>query len=233
LEENLKLIPYWTVVESFTNGIVSTERGVLNFFPVDNKLGNKDPVIGHLMQLVEHGVRASAHLNHKIPFSWMALIDEVEKLKQDNTLQLAIQDFTGLCSRVGMPTSPSFGLHTEMDMVLAFLDKLGLIMHHPSVPSLIILRPSEFLFPFFTKIICDFTVHKGLVPEHECAKREQRADFHRLQTKGVLSHNLLRLIWKKSDYFCQMKQLMVSLGLMIPIIDAEDNGVERIEENEQ
>ena len=180
LFENLSSIPYWTVIEPFREGVVSTGKGTLNLFPVNNKLGNKDPVIEHLMKKVDERVRESEHLKHKVPFPWMALIDEVEKLKQQETLQLSRQEFTELCSRVCIPTSSKFDLHTETSMVLAFLDKLGLVMYHPSVPSLVALRPSEFLFPYFTKIICDFEVHKGLVPEHDLAKKELRDDFNRL-----------------------------------------------------
>jgi GTPase SAR1 family protein len=233
LYENFNSIPYWAAVEPFTDGTVSTGKGVLNFFPVDNKLGNKDLVIAHMMQKVEQSVRESDHLKHKVPFSWMALIDIIEKLKQRNTLQLSIQEFTSLCSSVGIPTSPNCDLHTETDMTLTFLNKLGMIMYHPAVKSIVVLRPSEFLFPYFTKIICDFEVHKGLVPEHDRAKRELRDDFHRLQTKGELSHKLLSLLWKNADHFNELKQLMVSLGLMVPIMDAEQDGEEHMQEDEE
>ncbi len=41
--------PSWVRVAPFRKGEVATGRGVLFFFPVDNTLGNRDPVVGRLM----------------------------------------------------------------------------------------------------------------------------------------------------------------------------------------
>jgi hypothetical protein len=39
-------------VAPFLEGELPTGRGVLSFFPVDNTLGNRDPVVGRLMRQV-------------------------------------------------------------------------------------------------------------------------------------------------------------------------------------
>jgi hypothetical protein len=72
--------------------------------------------------------------------------------KQERRLVLPLAAFEGLCAAAGMPTRPSLGLAAEAALALRFLDRLGLLMHHPSVPHLVILRPAEFLFPYFTKV---------------------------------------------------------------------------------
>ncbi len=233
LHENFSSLPCWHAVEPFVKGKVKTGRGVLNFFPVDNKLGNNDSVIVDMMLLLEQRVRESEHLKHTVPFPWMSVIDHVETKKQENTLQMSFQEFSELCRQSGIPSSKSCDARTEIRMVLDFLDKLGLLMYHSSVPSLVILRPSEFLFPYFTKIICDFKVHNGLVPEHDLARKDLRTHFLKLQNDGVLSNKLLCLLWKTSPYQHEMKQLMVSLELMIPILDAEDDEGPRQEETEK
>jgi hypothetical protein len=159
----LRSHPSWPAVSEFRDGELSTGRGVLCFFPVDNTLGGRDPVVSRLMRSIEKTVREADHLRHSVPFAWLALLDRVEALKQERRLALPIAEVVLLGTAAGMPSGAGMVVEAEARLALQFLDRLGLVMHHPAVPDLVILRPAEFLFPYFTKIICNFQVRADVV----------------------------------------------------------------------
>ncbi len=214
--------PSWPSVSEWQDGQLSTGKGVLYFFPVNNTLGNRDPVVGALMRQVEMLVRASAHLQHTVPFAWMALLDRLESLKQGGRLVVSLDEFRVLCGEAGLPSAPGLGMAAETHMVLNFFNRLGLLMHHRSVPLLVILRPAEFLFPYFTQVICDFKVHTALISEHSAARKRYPREFQQLQNKGILSARLFEPLWKGRDHQEAVRQLMVSLGLMVPVLSNEE-----------
>ena len=224
LHEQFREHPSWPSVSEWKDGQLSTGRGVLCFFPVDNTLGNRDPAVGALMREVEARVRESEHLQHTVPFAWMALLDRLEALKQGGRAVVALDEFRALCGGAGLPSAPGLGMAAEADMALRFFNRLGLLMHHPSVPQLVILRPAEFLFPYFTQVICDFRVHSALIPEHAAARKRHPREFQQLQTKGVLSARLLGPLWEGREHQEAVRQLMVSLGLMVPVLASEEGG---------
>ena len=214
--------PSWPSVSEWQDGQLSTGRGVLCFFPVNNTLGNRDPVVGALMRQVEELVRASDHLQHTVPFAWMALLDRLEALKQGGRLVVSLDEFRVLCGEAGLPSASGLGLAAETHMVLNFFNRLGLLMHHQSVPLLVILRPAEFLFPYFTQVICDFKVHSALISEHAAARKLFPREFQQLQNRGILSTKLFGQLWKGREHQEAVRQLMVSLGLMVPVLSNEE-----------
>ena len=233
LTDRLQANPSWVRVAPFLEGEVSTGRGVLCFFPVDNTRGNRDPVVGQLMRQVEAAVRGAEHMGHKVPFAWLALLDRVEALKRERLVVVPFGRFLRACAEAGMPSGPSAGLEAEAGLALRFFDRLGVLMHHAAVPHLVILRPADFLLPLFTRVICDFRTHAGLVPEHAEAKRRCPADFQAMQTRGVVSARLLAELWAGCEYRADVQQLMVSLGLMVPVLsrgEEPDGGGDGAEE---
>ena len=98
-------------------------------------------------------MRGAEHLRHAVPFAWMGLMDRLEALKQARVLAVPLDRFVALCAEAGMPTRPQTPLAAEAELALRFLGRLGLLFHHPSVPHLVVLRPAEFLFPYFTKVL--------------------------------------------------------------------------------
>ncbi len=221
LTEQLQATLSWVRVAPFLQGEVPTGRGVLCFFPVDNKLGIRDPVVGQLMQQVDLTVRGSEHISRKVPFAWLALLDIVENMKKKNNIVVPYSQILRVCADLGMPSGLEVGLEVEVTMALRFFDKLGLLMYHEALPHLVILLPAEFLIPHFTRIVCDFRMHAGLVKEHQRAKMRFPVDYQTMQTKGVVSARLLDAIWTECSYKEDVQQLMVSLGLMVPILSNE------------
>ena len=65
-------------------------------------------------------------------------------------------------------------------------------------------------------------VHTALIPEHRAARRLLPAEFQAMQTKGVVSGRLLGVLWESCAHPEAVRQLMVSLGLMVPILARDD-----------
>ena len=137
LQEGFQKMPIWRHVTD----LKEVER-VLCFFPVDNTRGLHDSVIPKLMRQIEEAGNQSKLFLHKIPFAWMTLMDKVEELKQERRHFISLEEFTRECRDAGFPSRQTLDLNTEVSSSLEFLDKLGLILHNPTAPYLVILRPS-------------------------------------------------------------------------------------------
>ena len=148
-------------------------------------------------------------------------MDKLEALKQEQCLILEFERFRELCSECGFPSNLTLNLDSEVEMALHFLHRLGMVMFHNSVPNLVILRPAEFLFPYFTKIICDYKWHSSLILEHQAARKASPVQFQALASNGILNISLLKQLWAGREYHKEVAQLMVSLGLMVPILAEE------------
>ena len=129
----------------------------------------------------------------------------MEALKRTGHLTISMEDFRGACRTAGLPSAPSLDEKAESELVLRFFGRLGLILNHSAAPDLVILRPAEFLFPYLTRIICDFRVHSALIPEHDDARSLLPRDFRVLQTRGVLSVRLLAVLWGTRQHQAEVR----------------------------
>ena len=213
LRKELEAHPSWERVVKNTGS--SWASGDLFFFPVDNMRGRNDQETRNLMRVIEQITRQSEHLKYKVPFAWLALLDKIEELKESSRRVLETSEFLEICKAVGFPSSASLDVMREMVLARQFLSRLGLLMYHESVPHLVILKPSEFLFPYLTKIICDYDVHS--CEEHRTAQKVSAIEFNTLKEKGIISANLFEVLWKGCDYKEELRTLMISLGLMVQI----------------
>ena len=71
----------WPYVVALKEGVVSTGRGLLWFYPVDNTRSCgvfRDPVLNQLIKGLEATVEARDHVHRLVPFSWMALYDKLQ-----------------------------------------------------------------------------------------------------------------------------------------------------------
>jgi GTPase SAR1 family protein len=222
LSEELNGIPSWSAINEYKQ-----ESKTMHFFPVNNKVGIVDPVLVQLMQEIHACMHRADHLKHKIPFKWMALMDEFEKLKVENKYAIKLEVFKALCEdQLKFPSNPHIDLDSEIQMTLNFFDKLGIIMYKNCTPDLVLIHPAKFLFPYITKVICDFQIHSSLIPEHKESKRNFPRQWKLLTEKGILSKVLLSTLWKDCNYAEHIQTLMVLFGLMVPILDKEDDAAE-------
>jgi len=82
-------------------------RTMMNFFPVDNKLGRRDPAIGRLMAICEDTMSASSYVKQRIPLTWLKCLDT---LKATHKNALALQEVNDLAVSCHVKTEdiPSF-----------------------------------------------------------------------------------------------------------------------------
>jgi hypothetical protein len=136
----------------------------------------------------------------QVPSAWLVLFDSIEESKREGHLSITMAEFEAASYAAGLPTSALLSLDTEMKMVLSFLGRLRLLMHHPAAPDLVILRPAEFLFPYFTRILYDFMINPAMLSEHAAACSRMPVDFKNLQGKGVVSSRLFPVLWEGRNH---------------------------------
>jgi hypothetical protein len=66
LHEQLSVSPSWACVQPFHQGQVSTGRGLLWFFPVDNTRGKEDKVVTDLMAAIEQEIEKEDYVKRKV-----------------------------------------------------------------------------------------------------------------------------------------------------------------------
>ena len=213
LRKELEAHPSWERVVKNTGS--SWASGDLFFFPVDNMRGRNDQETRNLMRVIEQITRQSEHLKYKVPFAWLALLAKMAELKESNRRVLETSEFLEVCKTVGFPSSASLDVMREMVLARQFLSRLGLLMFHESVPHLVILKPSEFLFPYLTKIICDYDLHS--CEEHRTAHEFNATEFNTLKEKGIISAKLFKVLLQGCDYKEELRKLMIALGLMMQV----------------
>ena len=223
LERELNGIPCWRAINTYKE--VET---AIPFFPINNKVGIQDPALVHLMQGIQTCVRKADHLKQTIPFKWMELMDEFEKMKMENKYAISLDEFQTLCKeRLKFPSTPEIDPDLEVQIALEFFDKLGIIMYQTCTPDLVLIHPAKFLFPYITKIICDYQIHSPFIPEHEEVRKKSGREWKLLKEKGILSRTLLSTLWKNCQYVDHIENLMVLFGLMVPVLDKDAEAAEK------
>ena len=225
LDREFDSSPLWRHVVPFHGGTVSTGRGLLNFFPVDNKRKQHDgqPVddVVHAMQAaVQQSLEEEDYLKSKVPLQWLRVFDALmlEKEQCDMPFKF-LTDVEQIASDCGLPFC-GLSLQEEVLRMLKYFNDLGLLMYHdcPSLRHLVVLDTFRCLVNPASIVMCQHDIHK--LPVHLEAKRDCGEDFVQLTTCGVLNSNLLQILWKGKDtasIIDEITELMVHYGLMLPL----------------
>lgn len=97
LWSNFRAHVQWPFVAALREGVVSTGRGLLWFFPVDNTRSTeqsscgRDPVLAQLISTVEAKAQAFEHLQRLVPFGWIALFDSMQADLKEGRLLIPMQ----------------------------------------------------------------------------------------------------------------------------------------------
>jgi hypothetical protein len=103
LYDKFKHKPAWSSVELFEKATGSSGRGNQWFFPVDNTIGNKDPVLLEIKQVVQERVQKEKYVNEKVPFVWL---DVLEKLQSgDKGSSITLEKVKEVCKDCGLSTA--------------------------------------------------------------------------------------------------------------------------------
>ena len=212
-------------VISFKNGTVSSGRGVLWLFPVDNTRGQSDVVIPELRQVIQQTVQQEKYSNHKVPFAWLRVQKQLQTEADAGSCYTTLDRVRAICEESGMPSMPEITLEDELHAMLKFFHQFGYVMHHqePDLRDVIVLDPVEFLVKPTARVMSKLDIHDD--PLIEGARKHCGTHFARLQNAGLLHRRLLKHFWADClENQRQLEALAVKYGLFIPLMDDDEHG---------
>lgn len=178
------------------------------FFPIDNTLSRKDPVMKSVMTEIENCMELAENTRKKVPISWLKTLDEITSIKKSF---LTYEEYTSIATACKVSTSNLFDL-------LVFFHELGYLMWHtdPGLRDVIILDPIDFFVKPASKIIFDPKVHN--------LSHLTEPKWDALIKHGILDKSLLSDLWEDlnqdRDY---LLNLMCRYGLLVPHVSITEN----------
>lgn len=176
--------------------------GTLCFFPIDNTLSRKDPVMKSVMTEIENCMKSAEYTQKEVPISWLKTLDEITNMKKSF---LTLEEYTSIAAACKVSTSNLFDL-------LDFFNELGYLMwhNHRGLRDVIILDPIDFFVKPATKIIFDPKVHN--------LSHSSEPKWNALK-HGILDSSLLSDLWEDliqdRNY---LLNLMCRYGLLVPYV---------------
>ncbi|EKX40949.1 hypothetical protein GUITHDRAFT_112954 [Guillardia theta CCMP2712] len=186
----------------------------LSFFPVDNTLGHVDPVIPHILSVIEKIALNSDYIQQRVPFAWIKCLDSIKQTGQDVLLLSQVEKIASEC---GLPLSRKLGLSREVCGMLEHFHHLGKLMHHneTSLRDFVIARPVDFLIRPATQVVCEHDLHRTA---QQTEARRLTREWKSLTQQAVLSKKLLPILWKEyQDRSALLEHLCVKFGIFIPL----------------
>lgn len=220
---------FWASICKNDRGTVTSGRGQLWFFPVNNKIGRKDVVFKDIMDTVQTVVSKEEYLKQKVPFSWFKVYDSLQE-RAAQEAYLSRSELLDLACHCGLPSqrspfsSAQQDIADEADSMLKFFNQLGILMYHhdEALRDTIVLDAASYLVAPATEIIRDHSMHQP----HEQARKSPK--WLKLMQDSVLDPSLLPLFWSKVDpeHHQILVQLLVKFGLFVPLLnDKNQSGV--------
>lgn len=194
-------------------GIGANGTTTLMFFPVDNTLSDKDPVIESIMNTIENCLDEADYPHIDIPISWIKVYDQL-KLQSKSSISLSFMK----------EIVNHYLSYEELFHLLKFLHELGLIMWHQDeiLSKQIILDPIEYFVTPATTIICrhipsdeDETVH--IKPIHSKCQKLYFDEWISLVQKGILSHRLLIALLQDFPHYEKIIILLMKYSLIVSL----------------
>ena len=216
----------WAYVMPLREGVVSTGRGLLWFFPVDNtrtcddSASMRDPVLSQLTAVLEAKIRSRDYVHRTVPFSWLQVHDSLQAELRAGELLVSMRRVRELASHCGLAAD-------EIGLALDYLDCMGLALccvDERLHDGAVVLDTVRFLVRAATKIVCQHDIHLESV--HEAAAQGHGALWKELVTAGVLDTALLAHLWRDFAPATHgtLLSLMKHFGLICPLTHADMDG---------
>ena len=206
----------WPYVVALKEGVVSTGRGLLWFYPVDNTRSCgmfRDPVLNQLIKSLEATVEAKDHVHRLVPFLWMSLYDKLQAELLSGKLVVSMEQVQGLARDCGIAPE-------DVWLVLRYLDCMGLLLYcaeNRMHDAAVVLDTTNFLVRAATTVLCQHDIH--LESTHQEAAQGHGALWKELISSGILDTALLPLLWKdfEPSSHAILLSLMHRFALICPI----------------
>ena len=210
---------FWGSVVENGEGVGADGRANLTFFPVDNTLGNKDPVIRQIQQGIEKELRQSDFVTAQRPLTWSRALDVVKELGKTQAV-LSYEELQRVCSE-----KCDIEAEVEFPLLLAFLHDAGVVfwLEEPSLRDTVVVDVITAFVKPMTLVICkhqqrdenDFDrYHSEEV--HKYCQKHHNSDWVDMTEKGIVSEVLLRALLRDyRDTFDYVVRLMAKFGLLV------------------
>jgi GTPase SAR1 family protein len=207
--------PAWSYVIENNGATVQFGKADLCFFPVNNKLGNQDPTVQKLLQLIESAIDASNYVHVERPLSWFKVLDI---FKSKNVPYLKYSEV------VSIVVSCNISDH-RVPTLLRFFHEMGILMWHDedSLRDVIVFDAIEYFVKPATIIICQHAPNQSdgiyhSLEIHRKVKKLFPKEFREMVQHGIISEPLLvALLAEFSQNYAHIKQLMLKYGLLVPL----------------
>jgi GTPase SAR1 family protein len=188
----------------------------LCFFPVNNKIGNQDPTVQKLLELIEESIDQSSYVHVERPLSWFQVLDN---FKSKNVPFLEYSEVESIIVSCNIPKD-------RVPILLRFFHEMGILMWHDedTLRDIIVFDPIEYFVKPATIIICkhvpnqsDGIYHSTEI--HRKVKKMLPKEFREMVQHGIVSEILLTaLLGEFLENYKYIKQLMLKYGLLVPLI---------------
>ena len=216
----------WSYVVENNGAEGPNGRCDLCFFPVNNKLGNRDPTVQKLLGLIEDTIDQSSYVHVERPLSWFQVLDQ---FKSRNVPYMSYDEVSEIVISCGIPKN-------RVPTLLRFFHEMGILMWHDedTLRNVVVFDPIEYFVKPATIIICkhvpdqsDGIYHSTEI--HRKVKKMFPKEFREMIQHGIISDVLLEaLLEPHKENLLFIKQLMLKYGLLVPLVlskgqEDEDN----------
>ena len=160
----------WGSMIEYDTAVGVNGRTTLNFFPVDNVSGRKDPSVIDCMKIIENTIDSSTYVHQEQPLVYLQTLDKLTSVKETF---LKFDDVIAISGQCGVPIA-------NVKHMLTLFHEMGMLMFHgiifnvvfkvfisynctgidePGLSDVVILDPINFLVQPVTKIICKVTTY--------------------------------------------------------------------------
>jgi NLR family CARD domain-containing protein 3 len=207
----------WASVVAFACGTIDTGAGLLYFFPINNTAID-DPVVSDVRAAVLSCLCKEDYVQRKVPFEWMHLLDQ---LRGKDCMSLQLDEVLKIGAECGLPTT-TLSLREETLLALRLYNEIGVLMHHPetALQHVVILDPAAYLVTPAATVICQHGYHE--LDVHKAARKAKHKAYDRLCKRGILSKELLAVLWRDySHHSPELQLIMVKHGLLVPLLELQ------------
>mmetsp|Transcript_54462 Transcript_54462/g.88213 ORF Transcript_54462/g.88213 Transcript_54462/m.88213 type:complete len:1184 (+) Transcript_54462:4197-7748(+) len=200
----------WAYVHQF-------QKESLAFFPIDNSMGSKDPVMLHVKEVVHKAVMAEKYIQEKVPFVWLKVLQHLHGEVSKGKSVLKLDQVVDICNEFGMETAID---DTRLLFMLKLFSDFGQLMHHSEekLRFWVILDPANFLVTPATRIICQHDMHGSLNEFIQTASKQESQLYANL-LQGILYVKLLDILWHdRLEHSEILQDLLVKFGFFIPVV---------------
>jgi GTPase SAR1 family protein len=226
LHEELSCKRAWRAgIISNQNGTVSSGRGLMWFFAVDNTTSTDD-TIRELQVVIQREILKEKYVNATVPFNWLQVFEVLQEKGANGLHSVSLTQFEDICRDCNMPSTRETTLEDEAQAMLEYMGNLGFLLYNSdaSLRHLVILDPLKFFIEPTSRVMCAPEIHEN---KYTLAARKHEWKAYGNLKRGLLHPTLLKHFWSDYlEYVRELEVLCVKHGLFVPIFTGTQESVE-------